>query len=59
MNGSFIGKNEIDDCLENLSKKDNSIFASGEDRKSGAHKSNKDMTTDTESEIKLEETNYR
>jgi len=59
MNGSFIGKNEIDDFLENLNKKDNSIFASCEDKKSGVNKSSRDLSTDTESETTIEESTYR
>jgi len=59
MNGSFIGKNEIDDFLDHLNKKDTSIFVNGEDRKSGANKSNRDIITDSESEVAFEESTYR
>jgi len=59
MNGSFIGKNEIDGFLDNLNKKDNSIFSLAEDKKSGANKSIKDTSTDVGSETIIEESPYR
>lgn len=59
MNGSFIGKNEIDDFLECLDKKDNSIFANSDERKSATpNRSNNNISTSSESEI-IEESPYR
>jgi len=59
MNGSFIQKSEIDNFLLHLDKKDNSIFVNGEDRKSGINKSNKDISTDSEPDVEIEETPFR
>ena len=59
MNGSFIEKKTIDEFLDGINKRDNSIFATNEERKSSLNKSYNAPTNNVETTTKIEETPYR
>ena len=58
MNGSFIEKKTIDEFLDGINKRDNSIFLTNEERKSSLDKSY-NAQTNVENTKKIEETPYR